>query len=77
MITRGNSVIQSRDGNIPVRLLGKAQQSAFAQLMHRIQDPKLQLLHASFIAVNPLGVMTNEEFHQMPQLQDALKVQNG
>jgi len=52
-------------------LLGKANQALSVSLMEELNDPSLNILKISLIAVSPLGQMTDEEFYKGVDLDAA------
>lgn len=62
-----NSVVMSDDGNLPVQLLGRAQQTLQMQFHKQAQDPtKLAVINVAITAIMPLGKFTPSEFNALP-----------
>lgn len=70
---RINGVLADSNREIPVRLLGKAQQIVQLQFHQRMQDENIEVLDVVLMNFMYLGHMTTEEFNQTPansQLQE-------
>lgn len=71
---RVNGVMLDDSRDIPVKLLGKAQQILQLNFHQRMQDENVVVLDVVLINFLYLGHMTQEEFNQVPegtQLQEA------
>lgn len=64
---RVNGVMMDDSRNIPVRLLGKAQQILQLNFHQRMQDETLVVVDVILINFMYLGHMTQEEFAQAPE----------
>lgn len=65
--TRVNGVLVDPERNIPVRLLGKAQQILQLNFHQRMQDESIQVLDVILADFSYLGLMTQEEFQAVPE----------
>lgn len=63
---RLNGVIISDTNNIPVKTLGKAQQTLQLNFHQKMQDEKMQVIDVILQNFVYLGHFTEEEFHQTP-----------
>jgi hypothetical protein len=62
-----NSVVMSDDGNLPIALLGRAQQTLQMQFHEQANDPtKLKIINVVITAIMPLGKFTPSEFNALP-----------
>ena len=64
--TRVNGVLVDLDKNIPLRLLGKAQQILQLNFHQRMQDESIQVLDVILADFSYMGHMTQEEFQATP-----------
>lgn len=65
--TRVNGVLVDLERNIPIRLLGKAQQILQLNFHQRMQDESIQVLDVILADFSYLGLMTQEEFQAAPE----------
>lgn len=65
--TRVNGILVDAQQNIPVRLLGKAQQILQLNFHQRMQDESIQVLDVILADFSYLGLMTQEEFQTVPE----------
>ena len=61
-----NGVLADPGQNIPVRLLGKAQQIAQLHFRQRMPDPAIEIVDVVLLHFSYLGCMTQEEFQAAP-----------
>lgn len=64
---RVNGVLVNADREIPVRMLGKAQQILQLNFHQRMQDENIEVLDVVLTNFIYLGYMTQEEFHKAPE----------
>lgn len=64
---RVNGVLVDPDRQIPVRLLGKAQQILQLNFHQRMQDDGIEVLDVVLTNFIHLGEFTQEEFHAVPE----------
>ena len=64
---RMNGVLIDPNKDIPVRLLGKAQQILQMNFYQRMQEQPVKVLDVVLMNFLYLGLMTQEEFHQPPE----------
>lgn len=64
---RVNGVLIDLERDIPVRLLGKAQQILQLNFHQRMQDEKIQVLDVVLSNISYLGHFTQAEFHAVPE----------
>ncbi len=64
---RLNTMLTSTDGNVPVRLIGKAQQALQMRFFEQLEDPDLQVVDVFLHGISHLGLMTAEEFSAPPE----------
>lgn len=64
---RLNSVITNKDGNLPARMVGRAQQSAQLQFHKRMEDPEIVIHDVVIMNITNLGYMTEEDFQSPPE----------
>lgn len=62
-----NAVVASPSKNIPVGLIGKAQQTLQLQFFQRMENPELQVRDVIISNLCYLGEMTEAEFHAPPE----------
>lgn len=64
---RCNGVLIADTRDLPVRLMGKAQQILQVNFHNRMKGQKIQVLDVVLMNFTYLGHMTQEEFNQPPQ----------
>lgn len=64
---RLNGILIDDQDTIPVRLLGKAQQILQLNFHKKMQDENIEVLDVILQSFSPLGQMTEEEFHAVPE----------
>lgn len=64
---RVNGVLMDPKQEVPVRLLGKAQQILQMNFYQRMAEQKVKILDVVLMNFVYLGLMTQEEFHQPPE----------
>lgn|SRR5690606_20522611 len=64
---RLNGILVDMDQELPVRLLGKAQQILQMNFHQRMQDDNIEVLDVVLSGFTYLGHMTQEEFHKAPE----------
>lgn len=63
-ITRTNTIIAHESPNLPLKLLGKANQSLAVTLAKELNDPNTQVAKITLIAISPLGQHTQADFYK-------------
>ena len=61
-----NAIIVGEGTDIPVRVIGKAQQAVQMQFHNHAQDPEVKVLDVVIVNLIHLGLMTKEEFQKPP-----------
>lgn len=64
---RMNGILKDQERDIPVRLLGKAQQVLQLNFHQRMQDQNLEVIDVVLMNFMYLGLFTEEEFHRAPE----------
>lgn len=64
---RLNAIVIGDTDQIPVRMLGKAQQSLQLQFYQRMNDTSIEIRDVVLIGFTYLGFMTQEEFQKPPE----------
>ena len=64
---RLNGVLMDKSRDLPVRLLGKAQQILQLNFHNRTQDDKVKVVDVTLMGFSYLGEFTQEEFQAAPE----------
>lgn len=64
---RLNGVLMDKSRDLPVRLLGKAQQILQLNFHNRTQDEKVKVVDVTLMGFSYLGEFTQEEFQATPE----------
>jgi hypothetical protein len=62
-----NAVVSHTEKNIPVALIGRAQQTLQLQFFNRMENPELEIRDVVISSLCYLGEMTQEEFQAPPE----------
>lgn len=63
-VNRQNTILAHESANVPLRLLGKANQAMSIQLMQETNDPDLKVLKVTILSITVLGEMTEADFYK-------------
>lgn len=63
-ITKMNTVIGHDSPNIPLKLIGKANQALSMMLVEELKDPTIKIMKIVVLTVSPMGQMTETEFYE-------------